>query len=160
MEDPTIVFLMETKSDEDWMTMVRNQCGFKQSFIVPSVGLSGGLALFWKCEIKVDVIKSSLSHIDVVVEGGDEFGLWHLSVFYGNPNTSLRVHSWNLLRELSGISQLPWLVMGDFNEITCAGEKEGGAHRPNHQMTRFNTNINFCGLREVAFVGPCFTWIY
>ncbi|XP_075665228.1 uncharacterized protein LOC142634864 [Castanea sativa] len=160
IEDPTIVFLMETKLDEDWMTIVRNQCGFKQSFIVPSVGLSGGLALFWKCEINIDVFKSSLSHIDAVVDGGDKFGLCHLSDFYGNPDTSLRTHSWNLLKELCGLSQLPWLVVGDFNEITCAREKEGGAPMPNHQMARFNNTINFCGLREVAFVGPCFTWIY
>ncbi|KAL0009325.1 hypothetical protein SO802_010827 [Lithocarpus litseifolius] len=52
------------------------------------------------------------------------------------------------------------MVVGDFNEITCSGEKEGGAPRPNYQMARFNNTINFCGLREVGFVGPRFTWLY
>ena len=86
--------------------------------------------------------------------------LLHLTGFYGNPNTALKVESWNLLKSLSRVSQLPWLVIGDFNEITCPMEKERGALRPNHQITRFNNSINYCGLREVGFVGPRFTWLY
>lgn len=46
IKDPNIVFLMETKSDRDWLEKVRDRCGFKQGLIVPSVGNSGGLALF------------------------------------------------------------------------------------------------------------------
>ena len=55
---------METKSNVEWMKIVCNQCGFKKSFVVPNVGLSGGLALFWKSDIKIEMHKSSLSHID------------------------------------------------------------------------------------------------
>ena len=75
---------METKSDEDWLKMVRDQCGFKQSFVVPSNGLSGGLALFWKEGIKMGVNKSGISHIDTTVIGEGNFGQWHLTGFYGN----------------------------------------------------------------------------
>ena len=53
------------------------------------MGLSGGLALFWKSDIKIEVHKSSLSHIDAVVERGDRFGPWHLTGFYGDLDTSL-----------------------------------------------------------------------
>ena len=70
LEDPNLVFLMETKSNEEWVKIVRNQCGFKDSFIVPSDGLKGWLALFWKSDIKVDVLDSSLSFIDALIEGG------------------------------------------------------------------------------------------
>jgi len=52
IEDSIIVFLIETKSNEDWMKMVRDQCGFKQNFVVPNIGLSGGLALFGRTESK------------------------------------------------------------------------------------------------------------
>ena len=65
------------------------------------MGLSGGLALFWKSDIKIEVHKSSLSHIDAVVEASDRFGPWHLTGFYGDLDTSLRINSWNLLKELS-----------------------------------------------------------
>lgn len=57
--------------------------------------------------------------------------LWHLIGFYGNPDTSLQAESWKLLKELSGLYLLPWLVIGDFNEIICSSEKEGTTIRPN-----------------------------
>ena len=69
LEDPGVVFLLETKSDVDWVIFVRDQCGFSESFIVPSDGLRGGLALFWKSEIRMGVRNSSLSYIDAVLEG-------------------------------------------------------------------------------------------
>lgn len=46
IEKPNIVFLMEKKSDVDWMKIVRDRSGFKESYIVPSDGSSGGLDCF------------------------------------------------------------------------------------------------------------------
>lgn len=46
LEKPKFVFLMETKPDVDWMKVIGDQCGFKEGFIVPSEGSSGGLAFF------------------------------------------------------------------------------------------------------------------
>ena len=58
------------------------------------------------------------------------------------------------------MSPLPWLIIRDFNEILRNSEKDGGASRPKQQMARFNNVINSCGLIEVDFIGPKFTWIY
>ena len=160
LEKPKFVFLMETKSDKDWMVVVRDRCGFKESFVVPSYGASGGLALFWNSKNKVIIKSSFQSHIDARVARDSISGEWHLMGFYGNPNTSLRMESWRLLSSLCDGSGLPWLVIGDFNEIFCASEKEGGAQRPNQQMVRFKNAINYCGLREVEFIGLKFIWIY
>ena len=90
------------------------------------------MALFWKFDIKVDVLNALLSFIDALIEGGGggRIGCWHLSGFYGHPKTSQRVESWRLLNSLRDSSHLPWLMIGDFNEIRCQAEKEGGASRP------------------------------
>jgi len=161
LEDPNLVFLMETKSNEEWVKIVRNQCSFKDIFVIPSDGLKGGgVALFWKFDIKVDVLNALLSFIDALIEGGDRIGCWHLSSFYGHPKTSQRVESWRLLNSLKDSSQLPWLMIGDFSEIRCQAEKEGGASKPVQQMAWFNASINYCGLKEVGFVGPKFMWLY
>ena len=55
---------------------------------------------------------------------------------------------------------LPWLAIGDFNELTILSEKEGGGGQPRQQMDNFIKAINFCDLRDIGFVGPKFTWIY
>ena len=122
--------------------------------IIPSRGSSGGLALFWKNELQVNVIKYSMSNIDVEINSGDGFGWWHFTSFYGNPDSSSRDESWSCLKYLSGISQLPWLVIGDFNELTGLSKKEGGATRPAQQMQRFVDTLNWCGLHDK------FTWLY
>ena len=87
-EDPIIVFLMETKSSEEWMEKVKKECNMKQSWVVPSNGRSGGLALLWKDEIKVELLTYSLNHIDVLVSEGRGLGRWHLTSFYDNPEAA------------------------------------------------------------------------
>ena len=84
-EDPKIVFLMETKSNEDWIVMVRDKCGFKHGIFVSNNGSSGGLAMLWKEEVLLHIQSFSISHIDALVDDGNEVGKWHLMGFYGNP---------------------------------------------------------------------------
>ena len=151
---------METKSNEDWMVMVRDKCGFKHGIFVSSNDSSGGLAMLWKEEVKLHVQSFSLSHIDALVDDGTKIGKWHLMGFYGNPETSRRSESWAKLRQLRHTSTLPWLVIGDFNEIMGMLEKEGGSTRPRQQMDSFVETINRCGLRDIGFIGPKFTWLY
>lgn len=106
--------------------------------------------------------KASLAHIDAIVDGGEKFGPWHLTGFYGNPNTTLRVESRNLLKSLSGfLSYYGWLSKTSMRSHAPWKRKGGwgGAPRCNHQMTRFYNSFNYCGLKEVGFVGPRFTWL-
>ena len=159
-QDPNTVFLMETKSSLHWMLKLRALCKYKNGLIVPSRGSSGGLALFWKQEIGLDIQTYSHSHIDAWIDGGDGIGWWHLTGFYGEPDTSKRWESWQILKHLHETSSLPWLAIGDFNEITSMAEKEGGSNRTRQQMKYFVDTINCCGLKEVSFTGPLFTWLY
>lgn len=59
---------------------------------------------------------------------------WHFTGFYGHWETRKREESWRLLESLSHRSDLPWICIGDYNEIMCAKEKEGGGARPEGQM--------------------------
>ena len=129
-EDPNIVFLMETKSNEDWIVMVHDKCRFKHGFFVSSNGSSGELAMLWKEEVQLNVQMFSMSHINAWVDGGSKVGWWYLFGFYGNPKIVRRPESWAKLKHLRTTSSLPWLVIGDFNELMGMSEKEGGSNRP------------------------------
>ena len=39
-------------------------------------------------------------------------------------------------------------------------EKEGGSNKPRQQMANFVDAVNWCGLRDIGFIGPKFTWLY
>lgn len=51
-EEPIIVFLLETKSNKEWMEMVKERCELKHGLIIPS---NGGLVMVWKESVKLDV---------------------------------------------------------------------------------------------------------
>jgi len=159
-QEPILVFLIGTKLNKEKAKKVRDQCNFKFIWVVPSEGRRGGLALFWKDGIEGEVLEADQSHIDTLVKGGVLTNWWHLTGFYGAPKTLRRDESWALLKLIRDRSTLPWLVIGDFNEIVCVSEKEGGSLRQRQQMKNFTETLNWCGLRDIGFMGPRFTWLY
>ena len=66
-ENPTLVFLMETKFNVEEMAYFKHKLERSQGMIVPSVRRSGGLAFLWKDSVVVDVQTFSPRHIDVVI---------------------------------------------------------------------------------------------
>ena len=53
-EDPTLVFLMETKFVVSKMTLIKRKLDRQQGLVVPNVQRGGGLALLWKSSMEVD----------------------------------------------------------------------------------------------------------
>ena len=54
--------------------------------------------------------------------------------------------------------ELPWLCVGDFNEIVRNEEKMGGPLRREPQMMEFREALDYCSFRDLGFVGAPFTW--
>lgn len=126
-EDPIFIFLMETKLVILEMISIKESLKRTQGLVVPRKGRSGGLALLWKKELKVDVQSYSDSHIDAIIDNGEVGQQWHITGFYGNPETSKREESRLLLKRLSTLNSLQWVCLRDFNELMNGGEKKGGA---------------------------------
>ena len=125
-EDPSLVFLMETKlplKAMKRMSNIKNSLGLTQGLVVPSEGKSGGLALLWKPEVKVDTQTFSRWYIDAVIDSGDSIGKWRLTRFYGHLDTQGRPKSWARLHQLAKTNNLPWICVGDFNEVFSVIEK-------------------------------------
>ena len=113
--------------------------------------------MYWKNELLVDVVSSSLNHIDAIINK-DSDAAWRFTGFYGELETHKRHESWELLRRLHHQNSLPWLCAGDFNEILKQGEKLGGPTRPPGQMQLFRDSLDECGLIDIGFKGSPFTW--
>ena len=99
----------------------------------------------------LDVLTSSDNHIDGVVDQGMNDAS-RFTGFYGNPDTASRENSWNLLRDLSQSQNLPWVCVGDFNEILRLKEKQGWLVRPERQMQGFQDALDFCGFKDLGLV--------
>ena len=84
--------------------------------------------------------------------------LWRFIGFYGHPEGHRHRQSWALLNRLNGMDQLPWLCMGDFNEILSVDEHVGEVPGMYGRMEDFNEMVNRCGLLDMGFRGVPFTW--
>ncbi|XP_074297258.1 uncharacterized protein LOC141627963 [Silene latifolia] len=122
---------------------------------VDSMGRSGGLAFLWRKEVDCTFISSSVYHIDFHVRG--EEGEWRITGFYGWPAMADRYLSWELLRLLARQSTLPWVCLGDFNEILFSTEMKSGSRRQ-RQMNNFGAAVDECGLRDVPWEGYNFSY--
>ncbi|CAM8995263.1 unnamed protein product [Rhodiola kirilowii] len=150
-----IVGLVETKATQKRCEVVRTKLGFNCCFSVPARGRSGGLALFWNNNADVTVNNYSSFHIDFTVQSTSTF---RVTLFYGAPTPALRARSWELIRQLSTLSSLPWCLMGDFNEILNFTDVSKNALRRVKPMLQFRSVLEDCDLTDLGFKGYKFTY--
>ncbi|XP_074358745.1 uncharacterized protein LOC141698038 [Apium graveolens] len=139
------------------MEWVRSRIGFQGMIVVEAKGRSEGLAMLWKDQDQVDLLSISDNHIDIAIS---ENGVhtWRLTGFYGEPDRSKRRRTWELLKNLSRDSNLPWCTIGDMNNILSQSDKRGGAPYPQWLLEGFNKTVMEAGLTDLELYGHEFTW--
>ncbi|XP_010513742.1 PREDICTED: uncharacterized protein LOC104789794 [Camelina sativa] len=153
---PDFLFLLETKNSRDYVVKLQRSLGYEYSHIVDPVGLSGGLALFWKPSYEVEVISADHRIIDVKAKLGSLS--FYVSCVYGDPVSSLRQGVWDSLVDIGVSRDAPWLVIGDLNEMVSNTEKLGGPARAESSFFPFRNMILDCRLREVSSIGNRLSW--
>jgi hypothetical protein len=63
-----------------------------------------------------------------------------------------------LLRHLCSLEPIPWLCVGDFNEIVKFSEIKGTTSRNRRQMEDFQRALEDCQLCDLGFKGSKYTW--
>ncbi|XP_074288011.1 uncharacterized protein LOC141613169 [Silene latifolia] len=150
-----MVFLCEAKLSGREMRTVRAKFEGYAGLEVYSVGRSGGLPFWWRMDIDCEFVSASVHYMDFIVRDGS--GDWRVTCFYGWPVVADRHLSWQLLWILGRQSSLPWMCIGDFNEILFANEMKGG-NRAQWQMNNFREAVEECGLADIQYEGYGYTW--
>lgn len=65
---------------------------------------------------------------------------------------------WSNLIKVAQLHNLPWLVLGDFNEVLCGEDKFGGRLVDINRAFEFKECLDLCNLQDLGFSGPKFTW--
>lgn len=100
----------------------------------------------------------SKNYIHFILKYGSGVDIWRGTGFYGEPNMSMRVVSWNLLLSFPILVNLFKDCFGSFNELVSIDEKFGGRNRFESLMEGFREAIVDCGFRNLLINGPFFTW--
>lgn len=62
------------------------------------------------------------------------------------------------MRNLASESQLLWCIIGDFNDMMYAHEKQGGRRHEQVLLEGFKKVVYDSGLCDLGFLGSEFTW--
>ncbi|KAG5530598.1 hypothetical protein RHGRI_025530 [Rhododendron griersonianum] len=155
---PSIVFLMETKNNKVKLETIRRRLNFDFSSYVDPEGLAGGIALWWNKDISVDVEFANKNLVHTVLSDNADSSCWAATFVYGCPSYAGKEKVWNELREIANSEILPWLCIGDFNQVLNAGDKFGGNTPDQGRIRAFHDMLNDCGLVDLECKGPRFTW--
>ncbi|XP_019094666.1 PREDICTED: uncharacterized protein LOC104757523 isoform X2 [Camelina sativa] len=162
LHKPDILFLIETKNGYKYVDNIRQDLGFPYSFILPSDGLSGGMAIFWNDTVQVDFLdQPTLNYTDMYIsEPGSP--IFCLTYVYGDPDQKQRNNMWDkmaLWASMGMYRSKPRLVLGDFNDIKSNEEKLGGPQRSETSFKKFRRMLYISGLHELKTTGGKYTWL-
>lgn len=154
---PDLLFLIETKQANDVVRDIGVDLGFDHMILVPPIGYSGGLAVFWKSYVSVSCISSDERLVDLHVEY--QCFQFYLSCVYGHPQPKYRHLLWERLQRIATTRVGPWMLCGDCNEITKSEEKIGGRTRSMSSFQNFNTMLQICDMKDLKHTGNQFSWV-
>lgn len=116
-ERPDILFLMETKNQEVVVQRVRKRLNYPNSVVQNPVGIAGGIALFWNDQFTIMLDRSVQEFIDVICTDLMSGSQMRLIYIHAPANLQQRHIFWVDLRFICAINTLPWICIGDFNEV-------------------------------------------
>uniref|UniRef100_A0A2N9FKN7 Endonuclease/exonuclease/phosphatase domain-containing protein n=1 Tax=Fagus sylvatica TaxID=28930 RepID=A0A2N9FKN7_FAGSY len=127
INDPAILILTETRLGGVRATELAKSFPFDGFLCTNTIGFAGGIWILWKsAAVELELLTSTEQEIHVSAQVKDSNSLWLLSAIYASPRRSERRVLWNNLMVISGLHNLPWVMVGDFNDIISGEEKWGG----------------------------------
>ncbi|KAM1072792.1 hypothetical protein FF1_018011 [Malus domestica] len=121
-------------------------------------GISGELCVFWKDDSQVILVKSE----DFVIEVRlwDENKKCHCCLFsiYANIDDKKRRDQWVCLSKQIEKDRDRSLIIGNFNDILCNEEKEGGNYRMTSSLRDFREFVARNEFMDIGYEGCPFTW--
>jgi endonuclease/exonuclease/phosphatase family metal-dependent hydrolase len=79
-------------------------------------------------------------------------------VVYGEAQVDERHKTWDMLKYIRGSNDLPWLCIGDFNEVLHREEHMGVNERSWTQIAGFRDVVDVCGLCDLGYRGVPWTF--
>lgn len=155
-----VVILQETKLEFANRDVVSSLCHFHnlEWTVLPSVGASGGILMFWNGEEVVceDTWVDNFSVSLVAAVKGDTYK-WVLTGVYG-PTSGDRLRDFiNELQFIRVRKELPWCIGGDFNEVLYM-EERNRAIRRTRGMKEFCEFVDGNDLINIPMTWARFTW--
>ena len=159
INNPDILILTETRLGGDRAAELARSFPFDGFLCSNTIGFAGGIWILWKTEVvEVGHLCSTEQEIHASVKVRGSNSLWLISAIYASPRRSERRILWENLKIIAGLNNLPWVMLGDFNDILLCEEKWGGNRPSISRIREFRNCLNACNMIDLGFSGPKYTW--
>ncbi|KAF7841845.1 reverse transcriptase [Senna tora] len=152
---PDILVLQETKCKKEKMKYLNKAGYFDYSFIVNPEGSKGGIGLWCKANIRIDILSASKHwiHAHVTLSNQQQF---LFTGVYGPSVLNDRNILWDFLKSIRP-GNSPWIVLGDFKQIINSREKLS-KNKDIRGGSLLVDSISYLGLIDLPTYGNWFTW--
>lgn len=139
------------KAKKFWCSM-----GYEVVHVVESVDHLGGI---WVLTTRGSFFVSVAFVMNQVVSFIVYYGRskWLYLMVYDSLIPSIRTQLWDCIQEVRQNYPMPWLLLGDFNEILLPFEVRGGSFSINCSLT-FSQVLEDCGLLDFEAIGNKYIW--
>ena len=150
----------ETRVEGERAKQITDHLPFDRAIHVDTIGYSGGIWLLWNSDTaEVTQLAKTEQEIHVVVKVCASNLIWLLSSFYASPRLEERKLLWGNLANVASLHQLPWLMLGDYNELLSSHDKLRENPLNPRRVQLFKEYLDACGMVDLGFHGPKFTWV-
>nr|XP_023919431.1 uncharacterized protein LOC112030994 [Quercus suber] len=155
---PIVMVITETRLSGAKADEIIEGLPFDGAVVADTIGFVGGIWMLWRSDlVQVDVLAATEQEIHALIRVRSQNFNWIISAIYASPRFAERCVLWENLKLLASLHNLPWAIMGDFNEVIAEEEKSGG----NPISQRVNAILgcmDICQMIDLGFSGPKFTW--
>ena len=126
---PNILIIIEPRISEARAQGVIDTLPYSHSSRVDPVGFSGGIWLLWNegPSFNVEIITSSEHSIHALIKVHSPSLSFLFTAVYAPPQFNKRKPFWDYLQNLAVNISLPWLLLGDFNDMISEDESLEGS---------------------------------
>ncbi|CAN6579645.1 unnamed protein product [Malus baccata var. baccata] len=158
LHTPDIVILLETKNNSRNYVHLKMRLQMEHLFAVEPRGIGGGLCVFLRDDVPVILMKSDEFMIELKLWDEKLNSYWRLFAIYASIDEKKRRSQWQSLSKRIEQDKERCLILGDFNDILCNEEKEGGNYRGAASMRDFRGFVAGNDLMDLGYEGYLFTW--
>lgn len=128
LHKPSILFLSETLANEQHMRRLSQTLQFNNYFTVAKIGRQGGLCLMWKDNLNIQIVFHPQNYIHTKVTPPPPNQPWYCTGIHDPPHPDTRKIFWQEFPTIfNNINpSIPWLLLGDYNDVLDQSEKKGG----------------------------------
>ena len=156
---PLLMVITETRISGARAVEMIESLPFDGLVVADIIGFAGGIWLLWRTNlVHVEVLAAIEQEIHAIIRVRSQSLSWIISAIYASPRFAERCLLWENLKLIASLQDLPWALMGDFNEVLSEEEKARGNPICQRRVRAILNYMNECQILDLGFCGPKFTW--